>query len=174
MPFIILRSRVRSAKVPSYPDKIHLCLSLPIGCLIGSVTEKPLAVLIGSISKLHRMDKRGLGRWDYCFPPADASVKKEYSTQERWCLKCGRMTQQWILAVVPSVLSQGPQIPDSPYQTLMNSALPPQEPRMSCCKQRFVCWPIKKVPVSLVESHTTWWTEIPLLFAHKYCVGASS
>ena len=37
--------------------------------------------------------------------------------------------------------------------TLVHLALPSQEHRGSGCKQKFVCWPFKRVPVSLACSH---------------------
>ena len=58
-----------------------------------------------------------------------------------------------ILMTVPSTLSPESQTPVCPYTTLICSTLPPLEPGMSGCEQGFLCWPFKRVPGFLVDSH---------------------
>ena len=52
------------------------------------------------------------------------------------------------MAVVPSILSPDPLTPNSPQMSLVYSALPLPEPRVSGCKQNFVHWPFKRLSAS--------------------------
>ena len=58
------------------------------------------------------------------------------------------MTQLGILIAVPSVLSTEPPAPDSPQASLVDSAIPLPEPKVSGCRRNFVHWSFKRVSVS--------------------------
>ena len=65
--------------------------------------------------------------------------------------------------VVPSVLSPEPLAPDSPHASLVHSALPLPEPRVSGCKQNFVHCPFKRLSAFLAISSCQ---QKPYCFSH--------
>ena len=87
---------------------------------------------------------------------------EEYSIWERWLLQYKEWLSTGILAAVPSVPFPEPPYPDSPQVSLVHSALPLPELRVSIYKQNFVHWPFKRLSVSLAIS--PWHTETLLLF----------
>ena len=70
---------------------------------------------------------------------------------------------------VPSVLFPEP-TPDSPYASLVHSALSLLELRVSVCKWNFVCWPFKRLSASPVN--IPWWIETLLLFTARCYLGS--
>ena len=84
----------KSAKVPRHP-KILLCLPLPTGCLLCSVTEGASFWLYSSTEhKLHRVGREGLQRSGLLLSPRLIPQEGECSTQKRCHLWYWRMTQQ--------------------------------------------------------------------------------
>ena len=61
--------------------------------------------------------------------------------------------------------SPDPPTPESPQASLVHSALPLPEPRLSGCKQNVVCWPFKRLSASPAAS--PWPTEPPATF-HRW------
>ena len=61
-------------------------------------------------------------------------------------------------------------IPDSPHATLIHSALPLLESRVSGCKWNFVDWPFKRLSISPALS--PWQTEALLLYTGGYYLGS--
>ena len=67
------------------------------------------------------------------------------------------------LVVVAPVLSPEPPTPDSPQVSLVHSVLSLPEPRVSGCKQNYMCfWPFKRL--SECPAVSLWQTETLLLF----------
>ena len=73
---------------------------------------------------------------------------EECSAWERWLLQYGERLSTGVLAPVPSVLSPKLPTPDSPQVSLVHSAFPLLQPRVSGYKQNFVHWPFKGLSVS--------------------------
>ena len=91
------------------------------------------------------------------------------SPWERWLLQYGEWLNTGILVAVPSVLSPKPPTPNSPPATLVHSALPLPEPRVSGCKWNFVnC--IKRLSAS--PDVSPWQIETLLLFTAGCYLGS--
>ena len=91
------------------------------------------------------------------------TVGEEFSAREIWLLHYGKWlnTGTWLL--LPQFSLQRATMSDSPQVSLVHSALPLPEPRVSGCKQNFVCWPFKRLSVSSAIS--SWQIELLLLFS---------
>ena len=87
--------------------------------------------------------------------------------KKTWLLQYGEWLSTGILEADPSVLSPEPPTPDFPQVTLVDSALPLLEPKMSVCKWNFVLWPFKTVPVPLAISPR--WTETAAFHSWILC-----
>lgn len=68
-----------------------------------------------------------------------SEVENSDSAQGSWCLSLQ--------------LSRQKHKPQTSHATLICSTPPSQEPRVSGCEWNFVCQPLKRAPVSLVDSH---------------------
>ena len=91
---------------------------------------------------------------------------RKYSTQE-----VGKWLSTSIVVVVPSAILLELQIPVSPLNTLVCSALPVPEPRVSGCERDFVHWPFKSVPVSLTDLNVFLVNRIPAVFHSQILCG---
>ena len=69
-----------------------------------------------------------------------------------------------ILVAVPSDFSSKPETPVFPHMILVWSALPTPETMVSGCQWEFVCWPFKKLPVSLADFRPSLVDSIPTEF----------
>ena len=103
---------------------------------------------------------------DLLLPFRQMPFGEECSAWERWLLQYGERLSTGVLAPVPSVLSPKLPTPDSPQVSLVHSAFPLLQPRVSGYKQNFVHWPFKW----LSESPDIFpWPAEPLLLVTARC-----
>ena len=75
------------------------------------------------------------------------------------------------MVAIPLALSPEQQTPVSPHVTLVHSALPVLEPRVSGCDQDFVHWLFKGMLMSLAVSYLSLAVRIPTNFHSQMLCG---
>ena len=113
---------------------------------------KTIWLYSSALHKLHKVWLEGVQRLGLLLSPWLMLHREKSSTQERLHLQFGRMSQHrdpddWLFSSLPE-----PQTQDFPHATLVCSAFPLPEPRVSGYKWNFECWPFKREPVSLANS----------------------
>lgn len=99
--------------------------------------------------KLHRVGQEAFSGWGYYFPSGLCHMEGNALPKKNGFCSMGEWLSTEILAADPSALSLELPTPKSPHLALVHSALHLLESRMSGCEPHSVCWPFKRVLVSL-------------------------
>ena len=145
----------------------------PIPKLYNSVTDTPL-VWPDLCTPTQAADSSAgcsLCRVGLLLSPTQMPTGGECPPKKEGIWGVGEGLSMGILAALPSAFSREPQTLLFPSDTLVCSAFPPPELRVSGCERGFVCGSFKRAPVSVADSHLCLADTIPANFHSQVLCG---